>query len=134
MRKLCSYLVVALILSIGTPAFAQDRAVEISIAGIGPPVDIAGFQTVRQVIGHAVSNGVIDKFIVLGYGIEGGFTACAKAAPFTETQELKAFVRQLRSIAPNPATTSYSVTLTSRCAGRVTMSLPAQHYPILART
>ena len=64
-----------------TSAFAGNRAVEISINGIGPAVDGAAMQTVQQVIGHAVADGVIDKFVVNGYGIEGGFfRLCAGVA------------------------------------------------------
>lgn len=102
-------------LSMSTPAFPQDRAVEISISGIGPAVDGAAFQTVRQVIGHAVASGVIDEFLVSGYGIEGGFSACAEAARSTKAHELMDLVRQLRSIHPNPATTAYSVKRTISC-------------------
>jgi hypothetical protein len=61
------------------PAFTENRAVEVSISGIGPAVDTAAYATVRQVIGHALADGVIDKFVVYGYGIEGGFSACAEA-------------------------------------------------------
>ncbi len=90
-----------------TSAFAENRAVEVSITGIGPAVDAAAMQTVQQVIGHAVADGVIDKFVVSGYGIEGGFSACAQASP--RTNGFVSFVRQLRTIAPNSRTTAYSV-------------------------
>ena len=105
------------VLSISSPAFADNRAVEIDIVGTGPAVDNAAFQTVRQVVGHAVANGTIDDFIVYNYGIEGGFSACAEAAPLARRQTLNTLVRQLRSIRPNPETTAYSVRLASSCAG-----------------
>lgn len=115
MSKIRIGFIIGLILSTIAPAFAQDRVVNININGIGPAVDFAAFHTVRQVIGHAIGNGLIDRFMVLAYGIEGGFAACVKAAPYTKPQAFSAFVRQLHSIIPNPATTAYTVTLTSRC-------------------
>lgn len=100
-------------------AFAENRAVEISINGIGPAVDAAAMQTAQQVIGHAVADGVIDKFVVSGYGIEGGFSACAQASP--RTNGFVSFVRQLRSIVPNSKTTAYSLHLVAACADTPTV-------------
>lgn len=115
MNKLIAYFIFPLMLSIASPAFAANRAVQISIGGIGPGVDIAAFETVKQVIGYAVANGVIDNFIVSGYGIEGGFSACAQASPRTNTYN--AFVRQLQSITPNKTTTGYSLRRVAACPG-----------------
>lgn len=119
MKKYAYWLLVGSALSISAPIFAEDRAVEININGIGPPVDDAAVRTVRQVIGHAVASGVIDKFIVYGYGIEGGFSACAEASPSKQAKPLNTFVRGLRSIRPDPQTTAYSVNLTQRCSGEL---------------
>lgn len=102
---------------INTSAFAESRAVEININGTGPAVDAPAFGTVRQVIGHAVADGIIDKFIVNGHGIEGGFSACAEASP--QTKDFVFFVRQLRSIVPNK-TTAYSINPVANCSGDVT--------------
>jgi hypothetical protein len=96
---------------------AANNAVEVSITGIGPAVDAAAYKTVRRIIGRAVTKGIIDKFVVYGYGIEGGFSACAEAAaPHGQVKRLDAVVRQLRAIRPNPKTTAYSVRLTASCA------------------
>ncbi|MBK8816430.1 MAG: hypothetical protein IPN42_13435 [Methylococcaceae bacterium] len=94
-------------------ANAGNRAVEIDIGGIGPAVDAAAFETVRQVVGHAVATGTVDKFIVKGYGIEGGFSACAQAAP--GAKPFGSFVKQLNSIKPNRNTTAYSVRPVAAC-------------------
>ena len=102
-----------------TSAFAENRAVEININGIGPAVDAAAFGTVKQVIGHAVADGVVDKFIVNGYGIEGGFSACAQAS--SRTKEFTSFVRQLRTIVPNPDTTAYSLHPVAACTDVATV-------------
>jgi hypothetical protein len=117
MKKSNYYLMFLLILFITKPAFAENRAVEISINGIGPPVDAAAYATVRQVIGHAVADGVIDKFVVYSYGIEGGFSACAEAASVHgQVEDIDDFVRQLHTIRPNPQTTAYSVEPVESCA------------------
>jgi len=96
-----------------TPA-PDNRAVEIHINGLWPTVDAAAFTTVRQVIGAALANGAIDKFVVYGYGFRGGFSACAQASP-GRTTGFTGFVRQLRSITPRPGTTDYSVKLVTDC-------------------
>lgn len=108
-----------LILFITKPAFAQNNAVEVSISGIGPPVDAAAYETVRQVIGHAVADGVIDKFVVYGYGVEGGFSGCIEAAPQGQEENLDAVIRQLNTINPDPQTTAYSVVPTESCTTEV---------------
>jgi hypothetical protein len=97
------------------PTVTAGPAFEVSISGIGPAVDIAAFDTVRQVIGHAVASGVIEKFIVLGRGVEGGFSACAEAAPAGQVENLNAVINQLNAIRPNPQTTAYSVTPVEGC-------------------
>jgi hypothetical protein len=107
-------IVPALLLSLAAgTALAANRAVEISINGIGPGVDAAAFATLKQVIGSAVANGTVDRFKVYGYAKEGGFSACAKASPFTT--HFASFVQQLRTIRPNPSTTAYSVSPVPAC-------------------
>ena len=112
-------LICSLALLISTSAIAENRAVEISINGIGPAVDAAAFETVKQVIGHAVANGIVDKFIVSGYGIEGGFSACAQAS--SRTRGFGAFVKQLRTITPDPNTTAYTLHPTTACIDEATV-------------
>ncbi len=88
---------------------AVNNAVEISIGGIGPGVDQAAVSTIRQVVGAALANGVIDKYTVY-HGIvpiEGGFTACAQAAP--GAKGFARFLKQLNTVKPNPNTTAYSL-------------------------
>lgn len=97
------------------PSIPAIRAVEVSITGIGPAMDVAASSTVRQVIGHAVAGGVIDRFIVLGYGVEGGFSACAQAAPTGRVENFNAVINQLNSIQTNPQTTVYSVQPVESC-------------------
>ncbi len=115
MKKLIHVVLMGLAVAISPPTFGKNRAIEIAINGIGPPADVAAVDTVRQVIGHAVGNGVIDRFIVTSYAIEGGFSACAQAAPTIESDELTALVQQLRSVHPRPGTTAYFVAPTANC-------------------
>jgi hypothetical protein len=98
------------------PVLTAGPAFAVSITGIGPSVDVAASDTVRQVIGHAVANGVIERFIVLGHGVEGGFSACAEAAPTGQVDNLNAVINQLNTIRPNPQTTAYSVTPVEACS------------------
>ncbi|MCF8007689.1 MAG: hypothetical protein K9K84_09795 [Methylovulum sp.] len=114
MRTTINTFLIMLGLVLSTVSNAENRAVEININGIGPGVDAAVFTTLQQVIGHAVGNGVIDKFIVNGYGKEGGFFACAQAAP--RSKAFGNFIKQLRSLTPDPKTTAYSVTLAVSCS------------------
>ncbi|MEQ1739088.1 MAG: hypothetical protein ABL884_04195 [Methyloglobulus sp.] len=118
MNKLTLGFIFSVLLVTASSAFAVNNAVEIGIGGIGPGVDEAALSTVSQVIGSAVANGVVDKFIVKGYGIEGGFSACAQASPFTK--KFGAFVKQLKTIKANPNTTAYSVHLVAACNETVT--------------
>lgn len=124
-----SFALLSMIL-ISMPAVAENRAVEIGISGIGPAVDAAAYKTVRQIVGHAVANGVVDKFLVYGYGIEGGFSACIEAAPQVQVEKLDAVVRQLNTIQPNPQTTAYSVKPAERCTTEpVACTLDAKQCP-----
>jgi hypothetical protein len=116
MRKLGFYFVFLATSSFTVSAFADNHAVEVSIFGVGPPVDNAAYQTVRQVLGFAVAKGVVDRFLVSTYGIEGGFSACAEAAaPFGQVKSIDPLMRRLRSIRPNPETTAYSVKAVANC-------------------
>jgi hypothetical protein len=117
MNKLKFSFIFSIMMLTASSAFAQKTAVEINIGGIGPAVDAAAFETVQQVIGHAVANGIVEKFIVRGYGIEGGFSACAQAS--SKTKGFAAFIKQLKAITPNPDTTAYSLDPVASCIEEV---------------
>ncbi|WP_019866853.1 hypothetical protein [Methylovulum miyakonense] len=107
----------------GTSALAANRAIEINIGGRGPAVDGPAFETVKDVIGHAVASGIVDKFTVRGYGVEGGFSACAQASPWVKNVDFYAFIRQLRTITPNAQTTFYSLAPVEACSDDVVVPL-----------
>lgn len=94
----------------------QGNAAEISIGGIGPAVDGKAYRKVRQLIGKAVEDNVISRFIVYGYGIEGGFSSCVQEGQFAADGAFVDFIGKLQAIVPNPRTTAYSVTAVDQCA------------------
>lgn len=99
-----------------TLAFAQtNRAIEISIFGIGPAVDSEAVRSVQRVIGKAVARGIVDNYITYGYGIEGGSSSCIQLSPFQDDKSLLQLERELLQIKPNPATTAYNVKTVAAC-------------------
>ena len=119
MNKLaCAFAAAALALSAAQPALAATtaNAVEISIGGIGPGVDQLAYKRVRALIGDAIARGTADLFVVYGYGKEGGISSCVEASPFAEPGAFATFIKRLRQIKPDPATTAYSVTPVDACA------------------
>ncbi|WP_414514877.1 hypothetical protein [Nostoc sp. PCC 9305] len=119
MKKFTCLMIVGTVLSISAPAFAESRAVNISIGSIGGPLDNAALRTIRQVIGFAVGTSTVDKFIVYSprvgsIPIEGGLSACAEAGFGTSNTKFNAFIQELRSINPK-AGTFYNLELTASC-------------------
>lgn len=99
----------------GSAIAAENRAVKVSIFGIGPAVDGEAYKQVRQVFGEGVASGTLDKFVVYNYGIEGGFSACAELGKFLPSSELRGVLDKLNEIKPNPSTTSYAVQAVGVC-------------------
>jgi hypothetical protein len=97
------------------PLPVKPGAVEISILGIGPPVDTLAVNKVRRTVSASIATGVTDTYFVRGYGIEGGFSACTQKSPFASRTDFAAFVNRLKGITPDPTTTSYSVELAVSC-------------------
>jgi hypothetical protein len=120
MKKFTSLIIVGAVLSISAPAFAESRAVNISIGSIGSSLDNAALRTIRQVIGFGVATGTVDKFIVFSprvgspIPIEGGLSACAEAGFGINNTKFNAFIQELRSIKPKPGT-FYNVEPTASC-------------------
>ncbi|MBD2682874.1 MULTISPECIES: hypothetical protein [Nostoc] len=120
MNKFTCAIMVGAVLSISAPAYAESRAVNISIGSIGGSLDNAALRTIRQVIGFAVASGTVDKFIVYSprngspIPIEGGLSACAEAGFGITNTRFNAFIQQLGSIKPQPGT-FFNVELTASC-------------------
>lgn len=76
---------------------------------------IVNYRKLRHLIGDAVSNKLIDKFIVYGYDEEGGFSACVEANTATATSPaFEKFVKRLNNIHPKSGT-FYTINDTQRC-------------------
>jgi hypothetical protein len=123
MNKTIQRIIVAITLLASSAAFSatepptEDRhAVEISIGGNGSGVDMAAYRKLRSLIGNAVGNSVIDKFVIYGYGREGGFSGCVEDRPngAAPSPTFEKFVKKLNAIHPNPDT-SYSVDRVKTC-------------------
>ena len=98
------------------------HAIEININGIGPAVDRMAYKKLRKTIGDAVTNEVIDKFVIYGYGKEGGFSGCIEDRPLLTVEPSKNFeklVKQLTAIKPNRKTTAYSISRVKTCPALV---------------
>lgn len=94
-------------------AWAQEaRAVEINIFGLGPAIDARAFREVRTLIAREVVDNNVTKFIVSGFGVEGGFSACVELRGEREARDLDARLRRVR---PDPSTTSYNLRRMERC-------------------
>lgn len=101
-------------------SFAQTTntaptAVEVTIGGIGPGVDATAFKKVKLLISDALFKGTIDYFDVYGYGKEGGFSSCMEKGRFAAEGSFENFLKALRAIKPNRATTAYSVNDVTLC-------------------
>jgi len=62
-----------------------------------------------------VYKGTIDYFDVYGYGKEGGFSSCMEKGRFAVEGSFENFLKALRAIKPNRATTAYSVNEVTLC-------------------
>ncbi len=93
----------------------EQRALEISIGGIGPAADPQAVKAVRAIIGRAVTEGAIDTYITYGYGIEGGTSSCIQLSRGQDPQQLRQLKSKLLRIRPNPDTTAYDVKAVTAC-------------------
>lgn len=93
-----------------------QRALEISIFGIGPAVASQAVEAVRSVIGRAVAEGVIDTYITYSYGIKGGSSSCIQLSRYQDPKQLVQLRSQLLQVKPNPQTTSYTVKAVAACS------------------
>ena len=99
------------------PVVETRHAIDISIGGIGPGVDAIAYKKLRHLIGNAIANSVIDKFLIYGYGREGGFSACVEDRPSSQppSEAFEKFVKQLNGIKPDPSSSFYSVNRLLTC-------------------
>lgn len=93
------------------------HAIEVSINGNGYAIDKNSYNKVRKTIGDAVTNDVIDKFVIYGYAKEGGFSACVEDRPSSNppSAAFEKFVKQLNAIKPPRKTTGYGINRVQTC-------------------
>lgn len=121
MKRYACLLVFGFLLSSGGLALAEDRAVNISITSMGGPLDNDAVQSVRTLVGNAITQGTVDTFLVknprVGHPIliEGGLIACAEAGFTAKKSQFNSFIRKLRAIEPKEGT-AYSLERTPVCA------------------
>jgi hypothetical protein len=119
MKKILGFLLIGSVLS-SPPAFAENRAVNISISSKGIATDPSVVQKVRKITAQALAQGTVDTFYVYNprvngpHFIEGGLSACAEAGFNSTPQKFSAFIERLRSVHPKPATT-YKVEQAASC-------------------
>jgi len=97
------------------------HVIEINIIGIGSGVDKVAYKKLRKAIGDAVTNEVIDKFVIYGYAKEGCFSGCIENRPSTAvlSKAFETLVKQLTAIKPNVKTTTYSLNRVKTCPALV---------------
>jgi hypothetical protein len=119
MKKNLGRFLIGIVL-MSSSAFAEDRAVNISISSRGVAVDDSAIRKVRKITAQALAQGTVDTFYVYKprvdgpIFVEGGLLACAEAGFNSTPRKFKAFIEQLRSVHPKPAT-FYKVEQTANC-------------------
>lgn len=111
---------VALMITLGSSlSFGADLgAVKVAMFGRGPAVDGPAYNRLLRVIGDHVAKGHLNKYIVYGYGDEGGSSFCVELSHLSGRSGQALLVQQLRAIKPNPQTTDYTVAEADECSAR----------------
>jgi hypothetical protein len=112
------------VFSASLPIIENRHAVEISIGSIGTGIDTKAYLNLRKVIGNAITNSIIDKFVIYGYGIEGGFSGCVEDRPSSAipSTAFNQFLTQLNAIHPKSGTT-YSLHRIKTCPALPVMAI-----------
>jgi hypothetical protein len=108
-----------------TPVKKEDRhGVEISIGKDNTGIDFDVYNKVRFLIGQAIADNVVDRFLIYGYitegategATEGGFSGCVQDKPSTAipSKEFEAFIKKLNAIQTKSGTT-YAVNRIKNC-------------------
>lgn len=113
------HMIALVLLLSAAQGYARDpityNSLKITILGTGPAVDVEAYQQVRKTIGNLIAEGTVDRFVVHGYGDEGGFTACIKLnyhADVTILGDIKPLFEQIH---PDQVTTFYKLEAAQDC-------------------
>lgn len=97
-----------------SPVPDAERALRLSMFGIGPAVDGIAFAAMKRLIADLIADGSLKTYRQLGTGIEGGESACIELSDFTRV-ELADVERRFLAIRPDANTTSYAVERATNC-------------------
>lgn len=108
--------VYALLLLSSTLAFADDRAVTISLRDSGDAVKSADINAIQQVVGQAISAGIIDTMLTYrpNQMAKNRFFACAEANATASQEQFTTLVNNLHRVNPN-STARYQLKTTAKC-------------------
>lgn len=93
----------------------QTKALSIDIGGIGPAVDQKAYKQVRRLIGNGIASGNFDKFVIGGYGKEGGFSGCVQSGRYSDDRAFQRLHKALKAVRYNKSTTAYQVSEAENC-------------------
>lgn len=119
-RFLCAAVVVLLSLPLGATAQnpvrddGQMLAMEIQMTGNGPPVDGRAYAELLTYVASLLADGRLDRYIVLGRGIEGGQYFCIQPR-YSPRLTAQTVMERLDRIRPDVKTTTYSKRLVREC-------------------
>lgn len=94
-----------------------QAAVKVTIGSNGGGFDSAALRTIRKVVGHAVSTGIVDIFVTNNdtMPIEGGMSFCAESGSNITDLQFTEFINELRSVQPTGQGTFYNIDLADSC-------------------
>lgn len=94
---------------------AARKALEISIFGFGAVLDARAYDQVMSLAGELVAGRQVQKFLVRGWGIEGGASFCLELSPWAGDDALADIKTRFEAIKPNVRTTSYHIKTAHEC-------------------
>ena len=106
------YSIVAAVLMSNTASATENRAIKIQVFGVQMAPKAEDYQAVRAVIGGLVADLAIEKYVVNGWGIEGGFDVCIQQSAFTKLEDILA---KLKAIRVDASVTHFSAEPTLNC-------------------
>ena len=119
MKKLIYRLLAITLLAFHPVVFADNasQAVKISLTDAsGNQLNPDDVQAIRQLVGKAISHGLISDFVIYNQSLkqQDQFFACAQASASSTANSFNHFVNQLHAISPQTAV-NYTLTYTKKC-------------------
>jgi hypothetical protein len=111
-------IIIAVSLLTSLPVLAANRALVVSIFGNGQEMDFEAYKEVLKLTGGLIEENQLEKYIVNGFGREGGSEFCIQLNSFQRESTLQEIQNQYQLIVPNKNTTSYFVKQAATCPGK----------------